>query len=389
MFPSFLSKPARSVLAVIVIAALGGMTTSVQPMILGALENENRISEFQIGIISTTEMLAMALVNAVFAWKFHADRPRLMALCAAALVAVGNFTSLFVPGDILPLMRLLSGSGTGLIMCVLLATIVKQANPTRLAAFYLIAQTSFALFFSSVVRALLPIFGGNGGYGLLMVAGLISILLAFLIPKRAADDTQEAIPVRASAGPGRAIAGLGGAMLFVSAVAASWVYALPLARSHDISADVANFAIVIALGGQVAAAIVVSTFAHALRPTVAIIGGIVIGMAVMAGLIFASADYLFTGLFASIGFIWMFVLPFIVPHLMSVDPSGRYVLMVPPAQQLGGAIGPFFGSMAVLSIGSNGPLFASIALFVASGLMILASRAVRTKESEAELRVGY
>src|SRR5215469_16720075 len=65
------------------------------------------------------------------------------------------------------------------------------------------------------------------------------------------------------------------------------------------------------------------------------------------------------------GFLWLFVLPFLVPMVIAADPSRRAALLIGGAQLVGGSLGPVIASTVVTDSDVRGALaFGAVAVVI-------------------------
>ena len=66
------------------------------------------------------------------------------------------------------------------------------------------------------------------------------------------------------------------------------------------------------------------------------------------------------------GFIWLFMLPFLVPMVIEADPTRKAAMLLSGAQLLGGSLGPLIASLVVSDADSRGAVaFGAAALVLA------------------------
>jgi hypothetical protein len=92
-------------------------------------------------------------------------------------------------------------------------------------------------------------------------------------------------------------------------------------------------------------------------------------MAVVYGLYTLPSPEAFLVLSGAFGFLWLFVLPFLVPMILEADPTRRAAVLVGGAQVLGASFGPFFASLLVTETDSRGALMFGGACLIGSVLL--------------------
>ena len=78
---------------------------------------------------------------------------------------------------------------------------------------------------------------------------------------------------------------------------------------------------------------------------------------------------MFLVLSGAFGFLWMFVLPFLVPMIIEADPTRRAAVLVGGAQVLGCSFGPFVASMLVTETDARAAITFGGACLVAAVLI--------------------
>jgi len=132
-------------------------------------------------------------------------------------------------------------------------------------------------------------------------------------------------------------------MMFIVSI---WVYYDPIAREAGLSSKVSDSAVQVSLGFQVLGGTAATLFAGRLRwyPTLLACTAVdfawcgFLGTRPTAALFFIDA--------AIFGFIWLFILPFMVPMLIEADPSRRAAVLTSGVGLLGSSIGTHGGGDA-------------------------------------------
>ena len=94
---------------------------------------------------------------------------------------------------------------------------------------------------------------------------------------------------------------------------------------------------------------------------------------------------MFLVLSGAFGFLWMFVLPFLVPMIIEADPTRRAAVLIGGAQVLGCSFGPFVASMLVTEIDARarhpfGGACLVVAVLIAFGLHQIRPQKARWRE---------
>lgn len=337
-------RPAVSVAAAgagITLGCVGVLMLGLQPLLLGGLLEEHRLSVAQLTQAAMLEQLAMGMVAGALGAFAPRRHLRLLGGVGCLLLAVSNAGCLAGSGLSLVLWRGMSGCGGGILLWIAGGIIAFSQTPARFSALFVGSQAAFQGALAALLPVtLMPAMGANGGLAALAVLSLASILLLRWLPSDLPDLAREALG-RGWIGGG-ACAGLLGSFFFMAAIVGFWVFVEPLGATQHISAAVTRFADAANLAAQFAGAVsaivlaqrlvrvvgsVLVTSCAALLVTVALVATIPHDSAYLAALMLH-------------GFVWSIGLSFYVPLLVRADPTRRGAMLLPGAQMLGGSAGP-------------------------------------------------
>jgi DHA1 family inner membrane transport protein len=359
--------PLSTLVAAMVIGTVSLMILGIQPVLLGALAQAHRVTDAQLGVLATIEVLALAVGSGVGPRFMRGGAIRLKTALLAALLAV---VDLGVWGAnsalMLDLLRGVAGLLEGLILGATIIITIQSANPDRLNAIFLglstIPQALLAYFLPVLI---MPRYGSNGGFGVLAALSLIAAASAlFLVDK---------VPVQAEQGQAGSkwtppvILALAAVLLQNAAIGGAWSYLQLLADQHHFSAEIAGIAVAGGLGLQVAGAFAAAAWGRKLSYTTVLIAGGVLQTLVIAGLAAAGLPLAYLGLSFVFGLFWLALSPFQVRLLIALDETRSAALMLTAVTLIGLSIGP-----ALSALGVRGPDVRG-AFVIASGLMVAAA----------------
>jgi MFS family permease len=326
----------------LIVGSIGTLVLGLQPVLLGALLAEKRVTFDGLALVATAEMLAIGIGSVAFALLLSANRMRLK----AAMLLVGVAIVHGLSADAMSLLaltglRILAGLLEGGLIAVAVEAIARTANPGRSGGWFVVVQT-LAQSISAALLALLviPSWGSAGGF---VALGVVSLGPLVLLPWLA--DDYGALPGGSASVVGqtgrsrRAVALLAifSLYLFIGAI---WAFLEPLGAQSGIDSITVGMIVAISLLVQVAGALA----ATALMPHIGyrrVIGGAAVVAFVLAiGFAGQVSAPLFWVLSLATGFLWLFVVPWQIDMTVDVDPSRRTALLVPAAQLFGAAIGP-------------------------------------------------
>jgi MFS family permease len=354
------------------VGTIGILIPGVQPVVLGALLTEEHINLSQLGHAASVELLAMGL-TAALAPAFLAPR-RLRAVCIVAGLALawGNYLTPLVRGEAVTAVRAITGAAGGLLIWITASMIARSAAPDRWAGIYLTVQTLAQLIFAAVMTSWInPKNAVHVDFGLLAVAGLVCVPTAFALPAAFVDLPKKAgnqggafaIP------PARGFVALGSPFLLMMCIVGIWVYYDPIARQAGLSAHISGMAVSISLAFQVLGGTLATLTAGRLKwfSVVVICTAVDFGMIVLLGAHPTALLFLLDA--AVFGFIWLFILPFLVPMIIEADPSRRSAVLISGVALLGASLGPTLAGMIISPEDTRGALwFGGACLFLSLGI---------------------
>lgn len=373
------ARPDRlQVVSAFVVGVVGIIVAGLQPVLLGSLQASGRISAVQMGHAATLELLALGIGAGAAGGLLERLPLRAVSLVAGLAYVVANLLTLGAHGEGVTLVRGLAGLPGGVMIWVITGVIVRSPAPARWAGAYLAIQTLSQL----LIAAALGVFasGRADGAPLVMAAlGLLAMVAALALPNRLAplprEETASGLP------PARGWTVLAAAALLEACIVGAWVYLEPLGAQAHLSPSVVALATPLCLGAQVIGA----STATALAGRVPWFGALMVsGLALTAatfGLSMLPSAIGFLALETAFGFAWLFILPFLTPLAIEVDPTRRTALLGPAANLIGAALGPLAASLLVGD--SNAPAalhlctgFALAGVALIFGLHLLRRRAL-------------
>lgn len=326
----------RTLAAAILIGSCGLLVLGMQPVLLGALVQEGRVPESQVGYLVTVEMLAMvvgslagiALLRRLSARTVTAVAGLALAATNAALIGQTGFM-------VLILNRLGAGFLEGVLVALALVAISLVPRVERASAIFLAVQTLM----QATVVALLPmlVISGSRADAALTVlsgAGILAALCLVALPAKlrpAAPSSKKGAITPAS------FTALASAGLFLGAVVSVWSYFGIWLIGNDHPASFEGTAVSLCLVAQVIGALTAARFGDRLPRARAIAACAIAGASIVLMLhLFRGNAAAIIALSLAFGFVWLFTLPFFAGWLIEIDPARRAILYL-TAFQLGGS----------------------------------------------------
>jgi hypothetical protein len=365
------------IFALMFCGVVGLMIPGLQPLLLGALAEEGRISASQLGVVATAELLAMGLTAGFAGSLLKASRLKLIATAAMIILAAIDALTPFARGSLIVLARTAAGVPSGILVWITIAFIARTPTPERWAGAYVTAQTLAQFLMAAAVTAFVaPRFGADGGFVALAVLCVITIAVASLLPRGLAP-----LPDAATAGlpDARGWVALSASFLFIALSGGVWVYVEQLSHQAHHAASIAGQAVSVSLALQVAGGLAATLLAGRVRWLWALIGCAAADLAIFAGFALLPGPLPFIALTGALGFFWLFATPFLVPMTIEADPTRRAALLIGGAQLVGGSLGPLFASFFVTDADARGALIFASACVIAAGGIVLGLHATRPR----------
>lgn len=341
------------------------LIAGLQPVILGGLEREGRLTAAQIGQAATVELLAIGLACGLAAAFLKPDRVRLKMTAICLAHAATMFATTLTSGVGVIAMRGLAGVFAGLMLWMAISMISRAERPERASGVFLVMQTFAQLALAAALPALVVTrFGINGALVVLGVISILTAVAAMMGPKAFAP-----LPKHESHGARLALRPLGGlfaAFLFMAFIVALWVYIEPLAARSGLTPQQAGFAVALALGLQALGGAAATVVGRRWSPSLVLMGVGALNAVILMVLWNGPALPLFVGAVAVYGFLWLFALPFLTLLLIQLDPTRRAAMQLGTAQLLGSSFGPLAASLVV----GDGQV--ERALILSGGLLVAA-----------------
>ena len=377
--PAFTPLEAGAAIAIGVVSLLIAGELSV---LLGGLADEHRLSASGIGLSATFEALTMGVVAGLVGVYLKPRRLRLLGVAATLALALADLATTRVSGIGVLAVRAFCGIPEGLLLWLTIGMIARTETPERWAAVLFTALTSAQLAVATIFAAvILPRFGANGGFVFLAVVSLIGLVIVAFVPDRYAP-----LPHEGQAGGGspplRGWIALAATLIFVSAAGAVGIYLVPLAHQAGLTAGVAQTALSTSLAAQILGGVLATVVAGRVNYFAVFVGSTLASLAAWAVYGFAAPAWLFIASTTLLGFISIFMTPFLLPMTIEADPSRRAAVQSGAAQLLGAALGPFLASMAVDERHSRGALYLGVALMLA-GMAVIAWLHFTARAAEA------
>lgn len=369
-----------TVVAGLFLGTVAFMVTGIQPVLLGALAEEGRLSEATLGRLAWVEVLALALASALGPrlLRFGSARRTIAAAClslalANAVVYWSHDTRLLI------LSRLIAGLMEGLLLATTNIAITRGVHPERLSALFLMVSAIPQVAASYLLPAMvMPRFGADSGFGLLCVMAAAGIGVAFLLGR----EIQDAPPRVATARvwTPAVLIGLLGVILQNAGNGAGWEYQARIGENLHFSGQVVGTAIAADLIFQIIGTFAVAWFAWRLPFRIVLLLSCLIQATILIAMGRVHTPYAYISVCAMFGMMWLGVNPYQVSLLVDLDKTRQAALLLASLQLVGFGTGPlicsFFvrpGNVEAAFWCAAGLVMASLVLYVVAIVVVRAT----------------
>jgi hypothetical protein len=354
------------------VVALGVLALNiigVLPVVLGALQDEHRLSASGIGIAAMLELLSMGISTGLCGAFLKAERIKTIGVIGSIALAALHIATLYVSGPGVFLVRTAAGVPEGLLLWITVGMVVRSRTPERWSGVFFTGQTVAQLMLAAAFWIwVLPKFGANGGFMTLGLTTLLGAPIALLAPSR--YKAMEQAGGSQGPPPPRGWFALLATVVIVAANGAVSVYLEPLAHQAGLSANVARLSLFVSLAAQVGGGALATLIAGKARYIMVFAVCVLTYLVSWAVYGFRPSAGIFVGVTALAGFVTMLLNPFLTPMIIEADPTRRAGMQSAGAQILGGAAGPLLAAFLVSDADVRGVLVLGAVALVLGFAMI-------------------
>ena len=364
----------RNFAGALAVYTIGGLFWAFLPFFIGLNIDSGGFGQAQAGALGTGYLIGFSTASLTALWWVRHCNWRVLSLGAAAaviaalliLARLGSYPASLATVFFIGLMM-------GALWTLAYRIFSASGNPERsFAVGILVSYSALAAVSFVVGRYVVEPYGLAGSSYFLSALILVLGLLALLLPRGLESDQEQQ-----GQAPGWPPLSVALALLAILgtgfAFAAVWAFAERLGASagfaaSSISAVIASNLLASALGSV--AATLLGMRAGRWIPLA--VGMLAMLLSVLA-LLQLAEFWLYAVALAGLGFAIGFVLPYQMGNIAALDGKNRFVVLIPAAQGLGSALGPWLGGAAAEVGGYRLLIGAAAAALVISALMIFAT----------------
>ena len=353
------AQPSRSQLAAtLLVGTVGMLICGVQPVLLGSLLLERRLSSTALGWATTAEFLALALGVWLAGTFWSPTRIRVRVAIAAVLAILADCLVLRGQGTAVLVNRALAGLFEGILVWLTACMIARCPAPARMAAVFLTLQNVSQFAFAAILPAtLIRHYGANGGFVALAATAALALAATPFIP-------DSFVPLPSAAGhTGRVVYSASGVACLASIFLIGafsiglFAYIAPLGAQAHLGEEAIGYAVSAVLCGSTLGSLLAAAWPR-IPPYPVFVVCLLINTGVVLLLTSLPAPVPFFCAAALFGFFWLFFLPFQVPMAIEADPTRQVSVVLPAAQLFGAGSGPLLASFFVTDTDARGAVVA-------------------------------
>jgi DHA1 family inner membrane transport protein len=381
-YTSPLPTSTRTVIAGLFLGTVSFMITGIQPVLLGGLAEEGRLSEAMLGRVAWVEVAALALAAAIGPrlLRFGSARRSIAGACLAlalcnATVYVSHST------DLLIISRIVAGLMEGLLLATTNIAITRGRHPERLSATFLMVSAIPQVAASYLLpAAVMPRFGADSGFGILCALSVVGVAVAFLL----GNEIQDAPPRKPATQvwTPAVLIGLCAVIIQNAANGAGWEYQARIGENLHFSGQTVGTAVAADLIFQIAGTLAVAWFAWRLpfRAVLLLSCPIQAGILITMGLVHDPRAYI--AICALFGMLWLGVNPYQVSLLIDLDKTRQVevALLLASLQLMGFSTGPLICSFFVKPGDVAGAFWCAAGMVLVSLLLYIVAMGVSKRE---------
>ncbi|MGR6466440.1 MFS transporter [Rhizobium sp. PAMB 3182] len=365
-------RPAQ--FAALWVGTCGLLILGLQPILLGALLEEQRVSFDQLALAATVEMLAIGLGSIMTAFLIGGRALRVKAAVILALAALfDHLTAAAMTPAMIILWRGLAGLAQGALVAFAVELIARSRNAGRFGGYFVSLQTIVqALLAIPLALVIVPRLGSFGGFETLAVVSLASIAAALFLPGAYGELPKSESGGASGVFRARPLLALASILFFYMFLGSIWAFLEPLGADAGIPASVVGLMVSASLGAQIVGALAATFIENRLRFRPVLVAASLIGFAVAMVIAEKPSLGIFWLVTMLTGLIWLFVVPFQIRLTIDADETRQTALLVPAAQLTGAALGPA-GASVFADAGASTPVawFAAVCALLSVAAVVL------------------
>ncbi|HKJ18806.1 MAG TPA: YbfB/YjiJ family MFS transporter [Xanthomonadales bacterium] len=377
-----------AIVSVTALGVIGSIVFLLLPMLIGAFTETLSLRTSQVGLLGSADMMGMFIAAIVATFWIRSCNWRVIAALSCGLLVVCHLASGFTQAY-LPLLtvRLLAGFAGGSLMSIALTSLGDSRHPDRFFALFVSAQLTLGGIGLWVFPGLLAQFGLGGVFtGLAAVVFCSALMIPFIpqqgrnpvvtvLKKQGLEDSDQESQGRAlqPGGMTPGVMALVACFIFNMGIMMVWAYLERMGNAAGLPGDyigrTLGLSLLAALVGALLAAGFETRFGRVM-PLLVTLGVQAIALVLLATDLSRTSFMLGVMLFA---FGWNFPVAYQLAITVTIDVSGRLVVLFLSAVKLGYAVAPVIAAQLFWFDMGYAPVLALAAVcFLASTIVFVA-----------------
>lgn len=359
----------RAVSATMLVGVASMLILGIQPIVLGGLTAQGRLTEAGLGQAAMVEVFALAVGSAVGPFVMNSGRMRLQTgLAALVLAAVNGGMFLANTAAWVLVLRGAAGLVEGLMLGSVIVILTHSRQPERMNGLLLGITTAPQILAAYLLPAvIIPRLGLNAAFGMLGASAFCAALAAPLLVDRVrppGPQVAASIPWSPAL-----VALLLGALAQNAGIGAAWNYIERLGSQYGLPPALIGSVIAGSLFLQFAGALLSAWFSVRLPARAMLIAGAFLQSVVVTALAASGLPVVYGAATCLFGLFWLALQPFLVSELIALDASRRVALVMTPVALVGLSLGPLLVSFAVRAGDVRGGFLGAAGLLATGGLL--------------------
>lgn len=334
----------------IALGVIGVAMYMVEPLYVGALADHLGLKPAELGLVVTSEAMAMMLASLSAPFWIHRINLRRTATIAISITAAGNLASSFLNDFFaFAIARFLIGLlGAGPAFTLAVRVIGETGDPDRGFGLVVAAQVAY----SAVGLAVLPFIIERGGHiGVFVWIAAVALPVLFLVGRlpdeigTSSGTETDSAETRIRAYP---VLLLAVQVVWYLGLGAIWAFIERIASAMALEPREIGLALAVGMGLSLAGSAQAAWMGDRLgsrwqMPLMLVVHGLVY-LSFLLKLTFAQ----FLVAMAVFNYSWNFALPYFLGAISRAEEGGRWTVLIPACQTIGVMIGPWMaGAMVV------------------------------------------
>lgn len=381
------NRPA-AILGVTVLGVVGSIVFLLLPMLIGAFTEHLELSTTQVGLLGSADMAGMFIAAVVAtAWIRNFNWQAVATLAWALLIACHLLSGFVQALEPLLLIRVLAGFAGGSLMSIALTSLGDTRHPDRYFALFISGQLTLGGLALWLFPGFLEHFGLKGVFiSLALVVLGSAVFIPFItqqgrVIQAGADLSSEKPAKKGSLLPG--IAALLACLIFNMGIMAVWAYLERMGNAAGLEASFIGSTLAVSLVGALIGALT----AAAMENRFGRVMPLLLTLLVQAVALFLLSGNLTHNAFLAgvmlFSFAWNFPVAYQLAITVSIDVSGRLVVLFLSAVKLGYAAAPLIAAQLIMmGAGFTPVMVLAAAGFLASSIIFITLNALNQQPGE-------